>query len=296
MPAMTTPLVLCGLELSPADTHVLDTALLFAKELGGSVLAIHTMDLGEDPTPELLESSPAARAMVHKVEERVAQARVELDRVCDAHATFGVPFEVRAERGRPHEALEKAASAARDVGREVTIVVGSGRMQGTLVERILGSTADQLLRHADCPVIVVPHRERDRSHGGARTVSPHGGTWLVAIDGSEPCERALTLAAAWSARLGAKLALVHASSDRESRVLMRDWIAAHPTPAIQELAGAIAVIEDAPFAAITGQASAIGASLIVIGTHGRKGLARALLGSVAASVTRHAHVPVLCVR
>jgi len=296
MRLMTTPLVLCGLEISEADTHVLDTALLFAKELGGSVLAIHAMDLGEQPTAELLESSPAARAMVEKVEDRVAHTRTELDRICDARATFGVPFEVRAERGRPYEALAKAVEVARDAGREVAIVVGSGRMQGTLVERILGSTADQLLRHVDCPVIVVPHREGDRTHGGARTVSPHGGTWLVAIDGSEPCERPLSLAPAWSARPGAKLSLVHASSDRESRKLMRQWIAAHPAPSIQELAGEVAVVEDAPFAAITGQASAIGASLIVIGTHGRKGLARAFLGSVAVSVMRHAHVPVLCVR
>jgi nucleotide-binding universal stress UspA family protein len=40
----------------------------------------------------------------------------------------------------------------------------------------------------------------------------------------------------------------------------------------------------------------VGASLIVIGTHARKGVARAFLGSVAASVIRNANVPVLCVR
>jgi nucleotide-binding universal stress UspA family protein len=38
-----------------------------------------------------------------------------------------------------------------------------------------------------------------------------------------------------------------------------------------------------------------GVDLIVVGTHGRSGLSRALLGSVAESVLRHAKVPVLVV-
>ena len=40
----------------------------------------------------------------------------------------------------------------------------------------------------------------------------------------------------------------------------------------------------------------IGAGLIVIGSRGRAGLRRALMGSVSDSVVRHAHCPVLVVR
>jgi nucleotide-binding universal stress UspA family protein len=43
-------------------------------------------------------------------------------------------------------------------------------------------------------------------------------------------------------------------------------------------------------------AEEIGADLIVIGTHGRRGLSRALLGSVAEYVVRISRVPVLTVR
>lgn len=42
-------------------------------------------------------------------------------------------------------------------------------------------------------------------------------------------------------------------------------------------------------------ADEIGADLIVIGTHGRRGLARALLGSVAENVIRTSHKPVLTI-
>jgi nucleotide-binding universal stress UspA family protein len=43
-------------------------------------------------------------------------------------------------------------------------------------------------------------------------------------------------------------------------------------------------------------AARLGADVIVIGTHGRTGLSRALLGSVAEKVVRHSRVPVVTVR
>jgi nucleotide-binding universal stress UspA family protein len=49
-------------------------------------------------------------------------------------------------------------------------------------------------------------------------------------------------------------------------------------------------------AAIEARAEAWGADLIVIGTHGRRGLRRLLLGSVAEELVRLARLPVLLVR
>jgi nucleotide-binding universal stress UspA family protein len=53
--------------------------------------------------------------------------------------------------------------------------------------------------------------------------------------------------------------------------------------------------EDAPWRAVVTVADEIDADLIVIGTHGRRGLARALLGSVAENVIRVASRPVLTI-
>lgn len=47
--------------------------------------------------------------------------------------------------------------------------------------------------------------------------------------------------------------------------------------------------------AIVERAEAIGADAIVMGTHGRSGLARAVIGSVADRVVRHSSVPVVLV-
>jgi nucleotide-binding universal stress UspA family protein len=51
-----------------------------------------------------------------------------------------------------------------------------------------------------------------------------------------------------------------------------------------------------PLHGIIGLAEKESADLIVIGTHGRTGLRRVLMGSVAESVVRHAKCPVLTVR
>jgi len=52
---------------------------------------------------------------------------------------------------------------------------------------------------------------------------------------------------------------------------------------------------DSPALGIVQLASDVGADLIVVGTHGRQGIVRVLLGSVAESTVRHAHCPVLVV-
>ena len=54
--------------------------------------------------------------------------------------------------------------------------------------------------------------------------------------------------------------------------------------------------EGVPWEEINAVADAIDADLVVIGTHGRRGLTRALLGSVAENVVRTAHRPIVTIR
>ncbi|MCX7808220.1 MAG: universal stress protein, partial [Deltaproteobacteria bacterium] len=161
---------LVGLELQPGDVHILDTALLFAKDLGAHVLALHV--LGGSCEEGVGVSSPFEEALRKQLDARKEEASKELNRMVQAHAAFGVPFQVEIAQGRPCEVLMERAALLRSSapqGGEVVVTVGTGRMQGSFWERWLGSTTEHLLKHQKGPILVVP------SGGGSgcgRTVDP----------------------------------------------------------------------------------------------------------------------------
>jgi len=134
---------------------------------------------------------------------------------------------------------------------------------------------------------------------------------LVPIDYSPCSEHALDYACALAARLGARIHVVNAigttlpelsaaltdqmiSSIRHDNAAALDKLI-QPRRALASF-GEVTVIDDDARDAILKAARAVHADLIVIGTHGRRGLSRVLLGSVAEDVLRRAPCPVLAVR
>lgn len=138
---------------------------------------------------------------------------------------------------------------------------------------------------------------------------------LVPTDLSDFAANAIRWAGMLRQRAGAQLTLVYANEpyipfdviegpaayllqneagfrERLTREL-RDHVKRHlpeTSPAAETL-----IIEKAPAAAIFEAAESIDASLIVMGTHGRTGWRRVLLGSVTETVVHHTNRPVLCI-
>jgi nucleotide-binding universal stress UspA family protein len=139
-------------------------------------------------------------------------------------------------------------------------------------------------------------------------------TLLTPIDGSDPSNAACALAIKLAADARVTLVFVNVvESDKIVASVMPGQGFADPTPAIDSLrAAGAAMLNDA-----VAQATAAGVKatqelaegdcietildcakshavdLIVIGSHGRSGLQRLMLGSVAEGVLRHSPVPVL---
>jgi nucleotide-binding universal stress UspA family protein len=149
----------------------------------------------------------------------------------------------------------------------------------------------------------------------AEPVAAGLGRLLVPTDFSAGSERAWSLARRLAERLGAELVLVHVlveaplySEGPFSMKRARDVFDAARAWAVKTLgewtASAAAaglsvrwvVRTGVPYEEIVGAATRESADLIVIGTHGRGGLDRALLGSVADRVIRLAPCPVVTVR
>jgi nucleotide-binding universal stress UspA family protein len=134
---------------------------------------------------------------------------------------------------------------------------------------------------------------------------------LVPIDFSACAEHALDYACDLAAKLGARIHVINAigATLPELSVALTEQMLAslrhNNAAALDKLIeprrkkaafGEITVVDGDARDAILQAARAIRADLIVIGTHGRRGLTRVLLGSVAEDVLRRAPCPVLTVR
>lgn len=137
---------------------------------------------------------------------------------------------------------------------------------------------------------------------------------LVPTDLSESAEEAVDYACELARNLGAKVHLLNVITVPVVGVpelgmamtsTMIDTMVKDNQSALDQLAARKAALADmAPAILRTGDArdvinqtaKEIGADLIVVGTHGRRGVTRVLLGSVAETVVRTAPCPVLTVR
>ena len=135
---------------------------------------------------------------------------------------------------------------------------------------------------------------------------------LVAHDFSETADRALDYAIGVAKKFGARITVLHvcdilAYGVPDAMVASLDWSAEAEQVASDTLVGIVeqaahsdVVVEGVlrrglAWEAITALAAEIGADLVVMGTHGRRGLARAVLGSVAEKMVRMSPCPVLTV-
>ncbi len=109
---------------------------------------------------------------------------------------------------------------------------------------------------------------------------------LVATDFSEPADAAVDYGRAFARTFGATLYLLHVVDDMYVR-LGGDAQSLRVEAVITSGATAQAIVE---------YAEKENVQLIVVGTHGRGGVAKLLMGSVAERVVRTAHCPVLTVR
>jgi nucleotide-binding universal stress UspA family protein len=131
---------------------------------------------------------------------------------------------------------------------------------------------------------------------------------LVAVDFGEASEAALTYGRNFATQFGARLHAIHVLENRFLRPMLNDPKAVEHathrqlldrlTPVDRKRLNAVAVVRtsDDPADEIVRYAREQNIDLIVLGTHGRRGVAHLLAGSVAEHVVRAAPCPVLTVR
>ncbi len=204
------------------------------------------------------------------------------------------------------------ATYVSELGIDLVVMATHGR--GGLRRAWLGSVADSLIRHLEVPVLLV----RPAEDGGSPRVSPKADQILVPLDGSPLAENALNpaarLAPVWNAELTLLQVVVPVplptdlslpiptQYDAELTALSRTQAQDYLDSAADRLRGdglrvtAAAVIGWNPAETILSAAGSGRVRMVALATHGRSGLRRLMLGSVADKLVRGADVPVLVYR
>jgi nucleotide-binding universal stress UspA family protein len=199
------------------------------------------------------------------------------------------------EQGTVHSGIVQAA----EIQGAGAIVIGGREDQSSMP--VLGGIAERVTRHAHCPVLMV-------------RPSPEGKV-LAATDFSNPSMPAIDAAATEARRLDTDLTIVHAIDIYPVVMPAVEGVAYPAIPPdtgkhIQQASqreldecvrrfdarGGGVLYEGEAARVIVETASTLPAQLIVIGTHGRTGLSRIALGSVAETVLRTSPCSVLVVR
>ena len=296
--------ILVAIDDSPTSTQALRTALQVARLRGGSVRIVNVLE-----HPAALGGYPYGAYGKHFLERaRTRAADLLAEARHDANGA-DIDAETHLLDGDGRRLGETVADEAQAWQADL-VVVGSHGRRG-ISRAVLGSGAEEVLRLASVPVLVV-HEGR-----AARTTSQENPMFkriLVPVDGSGTSTKALVAALQLARESGGRVPrghsldeLVFMSDDRYgSDLLGVACEQAHKVlEAAMDVAKAAGVPVDARLLESPGQrlgdavaeeASAWDADLIVLGTHGRRGLGRVVLGSGAEQVIRCAPVPVLAIR
>jgi len=232
---------------------------------------------------ELLGVSDIKEAITGPGQQLLTEARQLADRE-------GVHILTNLEQGEPYEQIVHVAEE-----ENCDLIVMGRRGKGKMERALIGSVTARVIGHTNKDVLVIPE-----------TAKLSWGNILLATDGSTCCDNALARALEIAQERKAKLSAVSVVYTNDEfyavgqnvmkelyqeadKILdkVRNWAA---DLGVQT---ELFVRDGDPHQAITAMATEISASLIVMGSHGRKGLTRLLMGSVTERVIGYAECPVL---
>ena len=219
----------------------------------------------------------------------------------------GIAVTTRVATGIPSEEVIAAARA-----EDSDLIVVGTRGKTGLAHVLLGSTAERVIRGAPCPVLAVRTDPAASEDEGVLSKPITLERILVPVDFSDCSLDALEYAAVVAQQAKASLMLLHVlepvsygldftlGQSRARRLEVETWTkrleelaSSHQHPNMQvesRLRGGF------PADSILDSAKTLPCDLIVMGTHGRRGISHTISGSVAEAVLRKAHCPVIAVR
>jgi nucleotide-binding universal stress UspA family protein len=257
---------------SEYSENAIREAINLAKVCSGNLIAVSVVKAN-------LEFDSVLPQFVEKAEE---EAIKHLESVKVQATKEGVKCTTLVSRSEePYEDIVRHASK-----NKVDMIIMGTHGKTEMKRLMMGSVTALVIGHASCNILVLPLNAKVE----CRNV-------LIATDGSKYSEAAASEALGIAKRCGSSLILISvASSDAEiasaaGNVKKITGMAEKENIHVEGIA-----VKGKPYEAIIVTAKQKGTDLIIMGSHGRTGLERLLMGSVTERVIGHSEAAVLVVK
>lgn len=257
---------------STYSENAVKKAILLAKKCSSRLFAISVVITNlefEVTMPQIVEEEEKkAREHLESIKARASKENVD----CNITVIHG---------DEPYQDIVRKASE----NRVDMIIVGRHGRTG-LLRLMMGSVAAKVIGHAPCNILVIsPAATTDFKN------------ILIATDGSRYSEAAVREAIGIAKRCNSSLVIVSvASLDVEIKSAEDNVKRAVELASKEGVKAEGVTIIGKPYEAIVEAAQQKHADLIVVGSHGRRGLERLLMGSVTEKVIGHMEAGVLVVK
>lgn len=297
--------ILVPLDGSPRAEMILEQIARILRREDSEIILLRVLDIAE--AIEAME--PGERVDTERLRDQErAKAQEYLDELARRFSASGAKVHARIADDPVAEAILDEAQVL-----GATMIAMSTHGRSGVSRWLLGSVAEKVSRHSPVPVLLV------RSFGEESQWDLEPGTSkelpfrkiLVPVDGSRASEVVVGDAEKFAQLCDSEVLILHVQPSGElfGRAEIFTGSSGGPAPSDEDPATLrpaerfrslglrvrrLTVVGD-PAGEIVDRSREAGVDLIAMATHGRSGVSRVLLGSVAERVLRHAQVPILLV-
>lgn len=272
MKAMKT--IIVPVDFSQQSEYALKTAASLARKHKAEIIVLHMLELNYAMITSSEAYHPEQTVFLLKAAEK------RLSEFLDQSYLKGIKI-------TPVIKHYKVFSEVNDVAENHNadlIVMGSHGTDG-LQEIFFGSNAEKVVRHSNIPVLVV---KKDRPDFKIET-------FAFACDFREDCQEAFRKAKSFADKLGAEFRAVYINTPGDHFLSTSDI----NQQIADFLKGAKVGMEVDHYSdysverGVLNYSESIGADLIGIPTHGRKGISHFFMGSIGEDIANHSGIPVI---
>ena len=293
--------ILLPIDFSRPSLKAIPYALAISRQFGADVHLLHVTDVAQQPPPTLLTLPLVPQSEWNR------RFMKRLQTLARKYRTDG---KISALEPRTGTAYEEICDVARELKADLIVIATHG--YSGYKRMFLGSTAERVVQHSRCPVLVVrQHISRWNGTADPRTLTGFRLRRILAPTDFSECSLAgFDYAVQLAREFKAELRLIHVINphlypfgDKYAAldpVQLMDKAAHVAENQMRSMAAgakarySVRAIQGAPAIQIRNAANE-DVDLIVISTHGRTGLGHILIGSVAEHVVRYAHCPILVI-